>query len=266
MSELEFIGYIKGLGEIARIYAPFDKQLIALKEAGIKYPISVRDTAYIRLNNGPKEGTRTCHAPLYYQKSPVVLAMKSPLVTDLEMAKQAVDAHRNNKYFFTEDGSLYEKFHKIAEKDKSKSPEKRRAVIFPIRDTYRLQKGNNISETLFQDTEDDYFNEFVKNGLTFYLINKEIVDSQKGTLVNYLWFDSPDSESDLDGNGRILNYGSRAFGVSRSRGHAEGVAHEKLKKISNINLEKKVLGYSKRFVPDIAKKEFEKGLRKLLNK
>ena len=70
MAQVKSLGKIEGLGELVVCNAPFDKQLASLKESGVRYPITIRDTAYARLHNGPLDGTRTCHAPLYAKDSP----------------------------------------------------------------------------------------------------------------------------------------------------------------------------------------------------
>lgn len=133
MAKVETIGKIKGLGEVKVCSANFYDQLKSLKEAGIKYPISVRDTAYMRLYNGPKDWTRTCSAPMWYKKEPLVVAKILPLVKSLSMAEQAVEANRNNKYFSTKDSLLYEQFAEIAKKDEKKAPEKKKSYIHAFR-------------------------------------------------------------------------------------------------------------------------------------
>ena len=222
MAQIENLGKVKGLGEIKVCSASFDKQIISLKNAGAKFPyiISARDTAYMRLNDGLKDGTRTCHAPIYAKDSPIILAMVSPLISNLKMAKKAVEANRNNEYFATKDTEIYDKYAKIAETDKNKEPEKRKAIFLPEKEKFTIEKNSEAARTLFQDVRAQYFDEFVSNGINFYPINEEIVNKQKGTTINYLWFWHPDDGSGLVGYGRVLSLVSGAFGVLKETSEA----------------------------------------------
>ncbi|MFA5019628.1 MAG: hypothetical protein WC533_00865 [Candidatus Pacearchaeota archaeon] len=202
---------------VYRAEAPLDEQLKLFKEKGIRYPISIRDMAYGRSNGKLMKGTRTCHAPIYAPNSEVVVAMVSPLVKNQELAEQAVQAHKENRWF-VRSVKLYETFREQAEIDKDKSPEKRRAVILPSRQTFYLGGDSYVSETLFRDMRERYFNDFAKREkLKFFLIPKGDVDSlpEDKCILNYLWFGSADYDSGVDGD-RGLNCSSRAFGVSES--------------------------------------------------
>ena len=206
---------IKGLGKVGIVYNSFDKQLKEFKEAGAKFPyvMDVRNMAYMRLNKGPKEGARTCHAPIYAKDSPIIIARFSPLIKDFKMAEQAVEANRNNQYFTTNDTEIYDKYAKIAEKDKSKEPEERMALMLPSKENYLIKPNSEEAQALFKDTGKEYFKTFCKNGINFYPVDKDFVNRQKGSLVGYLWFRHPGDVSDLDGNGRDLLSDYRAFGV-----------------------------------------------------
>src|SRR3989344_5685689 len=190
---------IKGLGKVGIEYALFDIQLNKFKEAGTKFPyvMDVRNIAYMRLNEGPKDEARTCHAPIYAKDSPIIIAKVSPLIKDFKMAEQAVKSNRNNQYFTTNDTEIYNKYAKIAEKDKSKDPEKRRALILPSKEIYLIKPDSEEAQALFKDTRKEYFETFCKNGINFYPVNKDFVNNQKGSLVEYLWFGYPDIGSDL---------------------------------------------------------------------
>ncbi|UZE93545.1 MAG: hypothetical protein IB618_02085 [Candidatus Pacearchaeota archaeon] len=257
MAKVKHIGKVKGLGEIIRVYAPFDEQLKTLKKAGAKYPISVRDCAYMRINGGSTDSTRTCHAPIYAKKSPIILAMISPLVEDLKMAEKAVQANRNGYYFVTKDLGIYDMYSKFAEEDKNKEPEKRRAVFLPERSRFSIKKGSETAETLFQDVETQYFDKFAQNKITFYPINSPYVDKQKGTVINYLWFGGPGGGSDLGGIGRgLLDDGVlRVFGVLGETGEAssrqqKGLAYN----LSDLkNAEKEIARLGKFLKPEQTK-------------
>ncbi len=220
MTEAKLIENVEGLGDIYSVDAPFDKQLIILKKQGIKYSISVRDTSYLRLKGNCRLGTRTCHAPIYANDSRVIIVRVSPLVTNLEMAEKAVQAHRNNNYHVF-DKSIYGKWEKIAQNDKTKNPESRRAIFLPERNNYKIHKDSDEARFLFQDTRKDYFKEFVSgDSIKSWQIDPKTVDSQNGTIVNYLWFDSVVVGSDLDFRYRFLSGSSRAFGVLKKASEA----------------------------------------------
>jgi len=213
MEKATLVRYVKGLGDIYSIEKPFDEQLNILNKIGIKYPISVRDTAYLRLKGKYHLGTRTCHAPIYTKNSPTIIARVSPLVEDLEMAKKAVQAHKNNEYFIF-DKDVYGKWEKIAQTDKTKRPENRRAIFLSERNDYKIHKDSDEARFLFQDTRKDYFNEFVSGGsIQSWQIDSKKVDSHDGTIINYLWFYSLVVVSVLDFGDWSLGYDGRALGV-----------------------------------------------------
>ena len=217
---VENLGYFKGLGDVYRDYAPFDQQLSDLDEIGIKYPVGVREDSLIRLSGKSLEGTRTCHAPILARNSPVIIARISPLAQNLEMARQAVSAHRNGQYpvFPAE---IYSQWHDITEKDKNKKPENSRAIVLPERGDYRIDKDSIEARFFWQNTRKRYFERFVPRGsIPIWQINPKTVDSQDGTIINYTWFGRPENESDLNLRDWALNYDYRAFGVLKKTGGA----------------------------------------------
>src|SRR3989338_4094595 len=143
---------IKGLGKVGMVCNSFDKQLKEFKEAGAKFPyvMDVRNMAYMRLNKGLIDGARTCHAPIYAKDSPIIIARVSPLIKDFKMAEQAVKANKKNQYFVTENTEVYDKYARIAEKDKSKDPEKRMALILSRKETYCINPNSEEAQALFK--------------------------------------------------------------------------------------------------------------------
>lgn len=215
MAKAEYVAEIKGLGKAYRCFAPFDEQLKAFREVGIRHPISVRDTAYARLQGNLMQGTRTAHAPIYAPNENGVLVRTSPLVTNLRKAKKATQSHRG-RHYFTQPLEIYEKVVEQAEKDSSKEPEKRKAVVLPSRQNFDVDRDSEIARFLFQDTREEYFDEFRKgNNICFYNLNQDTIDSQEGAIVNYLWFGSTDYDSVLDGDNWSLRDAYRTFGVLR---------------------------------------------------
>ncbi|MBL7148166.1 MAG: hypothetical protein ISS82_05050 [Nanoarchaeota archaeon] len=218
MAKVERLERIKGLGTPLRCYAPFDEQSDSLKKAGAKYPyiMSIKEIVNMRRKGGPLESTRTCSAPVQAKDSPNIIAMVSPLIEDLDLAKQEVQAHRYRNYFVTEDKTIYDKLYSQAEEDKTKKPEERRAIILPEKGNYLIKPDTEEAKFILGKVQRPYFDEFVKTrgleGITFYPINEDFVNAQNGTTINYLWFRLPDDDSGLDGYW-VLNYDYGAFGV-----------------------------------------------------
>lgn len=214
MVKIEHLGKIEGLGEIVRCYAPLDEQLKSFKEAGARL-MSVEDMARMRLHGGSLEGARTCLAPIYSKNHNPVIVMDSLLIKDMNLAIQVVQSHRNNKHFVLDDkGKMYDEFHSQAEEDKTK------AIIIPTRENYLIKQDSEEARAIFGKVQKDYFNKFAQNGVTFYPIDKDIIDSKEGTWVNYLWFRGPGNDSGLGGYGRFLGDGDRAFGVLKETSKA----------------------------------------------
>ena len=235
MSKLEKIGHVKGLGDIYRSYAPFPEQIRDFNELGIKL-VSVRDASYERLHGDNIEGTRTCHAPVCAKDSPTIIVRMSPLIKDLEMAEQAVNAHRDNQYpVFDKDKSIYAKYEEIAKEDENKMPEKRRAIILPKREDYGIHKDSDEAMFFFQDTRKDYFKRFVpKDIVPCWQISTDKVDSTNGTIINYVWFGEPDVRSGLLFWDRDLLINLRALEVLRKSGEATSQKIPKALKLDEI--------------------------------
>jgi hypothetical protein len=219
---------IKGLGEILRENAPFDE---ALKKIGKNNVISARDLAYAIISEGSKsslstDGSYTKHADLYAKNQSPLVIMDSPLL-NYDLAKQATDENRSNRYFELKDKKLCEKYLRQSEKDKKAEPEKRNVLILPSRKNFTISPGENwdVARGIFKDQAESYFKFLGKNGIdsiTFYTISPETVDNSKNPILTELWlYRLGDSDrSDLDGYGRDLDYSGRVRGVRKSS--AEG--------------------------------------------
>ena len=216
MSTPEKIEHVKGLGDVYRSYAPFNQQIRNLNEIGIKAPVSVRGASYERLHGDNIEGTRTCHAPVCAKDSPTIIVRMSPLIKDLEMAEQAVSAHKNSQYpVFDKDNSIYHKYEEIAIADKDKNPEKRRAIILPERNDYGIHRDSEEAGFFWQGTRKPYFERFVSGDtVPCWQISTDKIDSANGTIINYVWFNRPDYESNLNFRNRNLNNNNRALGMT----------------------------------------------------
>lgn len=217
MAKAKFVEHVEGLGALYVVYAPFDKQVSALKEAGIESPESVRDASWVRLHSKFQAYVRTCHAPICAKDSPVIIARVSPAIGKPEMLETIVRAHRKFHYpVFDNDKSIYAQWEKIAKQDAGKKiPEERRAIILPQRGDYRMHRDSDEAKFLWQDTREAYFKEKIReDNVVVWQIPTNAIDSQDGTIVNYVSFDRPERGSALGFRGRYLNYvNSRAFGV-----------------------------------------------------
>jgi len=227
MATAELIKSIEDLGEIYQAIAPFEQQLRAFKDQGIKrpYAVSVRDASFIRLNSGLNGWTRTCHAPICAKNEPYVLVRHSPVAMNLRLVKQATKTHANGKWFY-QPRDFWKNSAEQAKTDEKKfpnDPEKRKAIIIPEKLDFDVTSDSDIARFLWQDTREDYFNQKVSgNSVRMYNFNKEVADSQEDNtcIVNYLWFGRPGGGSGLGCWYRDLCDSSRAFGVLKKA--AEG--------------------------------------------
>lgn len=211
-------------GKILRVDAPFDEALTALRQAGCRYPIPVKDLAAARMEKGKghslsQNGSYTREGVLYFQDTPPILALNSPLL-DLRLASQAVQANREGRYFFTQDEAMYEEFARLAEQGKSLEPEERKAVYLP-KSGCILTKDNadflGILRTLFGGkTAVDNYLAFNGGDIPLFLIEHGEVRAQEGTLLTQLWFWDLDDGSGLGGDGRYLGFSGRVRGVLKS--------------------------------------------------
>ena len=208
-------------GRILRVDAPFDEALTTLREAGCRYPISVEVLAYARMEKDKRRslnqnGSYTKEGVIYFRDAKPILALNSPLL-DLRLARQAVQANRDGKYFSTPDGKMYEKFAKLAEEGKSQEPEKRKAVYLPNTNctlTTSDADFNNVLRALFKEAKDDYLT-FNGQDIPLYLVDKNTVNALPGTVLTQMWFRGLDYRSELGGD-RNLDCGDWVRGVSKS--------------------------------------------------
>jgi len=241
---------IKDIGYIFRADAPFDEALTQLRIRGVRCPISARDLAYARIQEGRgnslgNNGSYTKEGFLYLKNNPVLLALNSPLLSQ-RLAKKAVQANKNGSYFFTENEQAYEKAMAKAEKDKDKKPEKRKVLILPDNKGFSISENENfeVLQGLLKDQAESYL-DFNGQNIPVYLIDENNVNSGKGTLLTQLWFSFLDSGSELDGDGD-LGYGYRVRGVLSS---AEGTQ----KKSGKTQIQVPKLPYTQKQLDRISK-------------
>jgi hypothetical protein len=215
------IGNVKGVGRVVEAQGNFYDVLRAFDRDGAKL-ITERQEAIARMKTADAEaigrsyGTWTTAGFEYAPKQMPLMRIRSRLLNP-ELAKQAVEANSRGEYFSTESTREYEQSLKQAEKDKDKEPSKRTVMAMPLRDSFDITRKNlDILEFALRnkDLAKGYF-EF--NGavpMKVYLIDKNTVDTQDGTILTQAWFSSLDYRSNLNGNCRDLSSDYRVRGVS----------------------------------------------------
>ena len=216
---IKTIANVKGLGKIVKVCSNLYNELQELKQARAGL-ISPRDEAYARIQTKGKEnigksyGTWTSAGLEYMKREFPLLNLQSRLLNP-QLAKAAVEVNRAERYFSTNDTKAYETSFKQAEKDKNKKPSERKVIILPSRNNFEMAPKKNweTAQGLLQDQAEEYFelnNEFP---MAMYLVEPEIVDKQKGTMLIQLWFRNLDNRSGFDGYNRGLDGDCRARGV-----------------------------------------------------
>lgn len=202
--------------------------------------ISVRDAALIRVRNGRKEnGTRVAMLAYYFKGKPPVLRKEQ---IGEELALKIAEAHSvhpndkwtwsdDGKYYFTRSNEEYELVREEAERQEKVAPEKRTAIICPLRDSFSMthQVNSKYLKFFFEDmSQQSYGNDYLdvarymlfpaspedRNDFTikFVPIDKETVDGKSpksltnpyGTIINVLWFESGMNGSVLRGDIRKI--------------------------------------------------------------
>ena len=112
---------VEGLGDIYEVSAPFDESMKALRVQGIRQPITSRDLAYARREAGKRSslcsyGSYTREGFEYAKDQPVLLKLKSRILTNQGIMKQAVEVNRNCNYFAM-GKEIYEQDSEQAQKD-----------------------------------------------------------------------------------------------------------------------------------------------------
>ncbi|MBU0957998.1 MAG: hypothetical protein KKF56_04285 [Nanoarchaeota archaeon] len=216
---------VKGLGIVKQAEGDFYE---VLQELGRIHLVRTRDEAYARLQTrgakkiGQSQGTWTRTGFEYAKGQLPIIRVTNSRLLNKQLAKRAVQANANGQYFHTASTAEYEQSLEKAEADKDKDPAKRRVIILPSRDNFTMDSGDNeVLQAVLQDRAKPYFE--MNGPMTAYLVDKNTVDSQDGTLMTQLWFGSSDGRSDLGGDCRDLGY-VRARGVFKS---AEGASTQK---------------------------------------
>jgi len=255
--------YVEGLGEVATSVGDLSTNV---KDLNGKL-ISVRDDAYSRIhaNVGQAEGTRVSMIVNYLKGENPILVKQDKF--PVRLAKELVIANRQGRYFSTGSEKQYEQSAKLAEKEVKSgiAPADRKAILCPSRAVFSMSPSENPEHLafVFEDVAAEYYKKN-KQPIKFYPIDSQIVDETNGTIQNYTWFSGLDGESVLLGSGRDPDF---CVGSARGvRGGSGGSAEGTRKNSVQIPTLSEILEYSKPFVPPVARKDFEKGLRKILGK
>ncbi len=200
---------IDGLGEVGESSG---NMLTNVRELGEL--ISVRDEAYARIHSdiGRTYGIRVSMV-VSYLKGEAPVFVKNGMTA--ELARYLLCASPN--FLDTHSSKQYETVRTVAEREEKSGvePAKRRAMICPSRGNFSMSPMENLAhlEFVLEDLTKSYFEKNSKRPVTFYPIDASIVDSAKGTILNYIWFAGLDHRSTLYGNGNAVNVGCRTRGV-----------------------------------------------------
>ena len=251
---------VKGIGVIHRVAKPFDEALRTLREAGAS-PITARDLAYARTQEGKNsslctDGSYIKEGVLYVPDESLFIR-NSPLLKQ-KLAQEARKAHRNSNEFYVGD-KLVKKYQEQAEADKKKEPAKRRVLTLQKRGKFEIPtnrfKDEELTLWLFRDQAENY-GKFLRNAN----INEMPVCLTGNSLKNFanqLWFGRLVCRSGLLGDYRYFDSIDRMRGVLNAPKAPQKVLQPNLREIAK---------YSRRFVPEAVRGEFEKGLKALLER
>jgi len=232
-TQLKLETEIEGLGQVYHTENNLIDGLESLRQVGIENPISVRDLAFARIKTGfgnslSSTESYTSSSLEYAKGRPALLVRLSPLLTNPELLKKAMDGIRSGYHYgiLQESIDLYLEHFEQAKQDKNKQPEDRRVLILyeeelPEGCSIRINEFTDIGRFLFQDVGRDYYR-FTSQGVSkLHLLGREKSDHLHLTsiIADTLIFHSCGygSNSLLDGaGGRIARdqYGIR--GVRKS--------------------------------------------------
>lgn len=233
--------------ESAYVAKPFDEAKAELEASGYEI-ISLEDNAKLRIAKGANRevslsGNYTKEGFLYVPKKGIFLVRNSPIMAN---AKEATDCHRNGKEFYLTQEQVEKALADSIEVSGKSIPTNRFG-------------DEELTNYAFGKTAKAY-GEFLKqagiNEMPVWLAN--ITDK---AFAKQAWLCRLGGSygSGLDGYGGLYCRGAvRGVRLASTEG-------AKPAKISTPNL-KKILKYSRQFVPSVAKKDFEKGLEAIFRK
>jgi len=241
----------------AYVCAPFDLAYAKLKKAGYKI-IEPEQFAQLRIAKGASHNVSSNGA--YTSMGDVMIPQKGRFLTQvpfvLRNPAESTQAHRQGKevYISNEDAE------NALPAGSVQIPYKQSSVP-----TDRFAE-DPITVFVFGKTAKEY-GAFLKEAgieaMPLWFNDEKYINSQKSPFANQLWLHGlgGDNGSVLIGYGRCLSYNNAVRGVR----YVEPRSGETATKISTPKL-KEIVRYSRQFVPQIARKDFEKGLEALFRK
>ena len=220
IAKVEFEAKIEGLGEIYKVYAPFDKALEALKSRKAKI-ITSRDLAYARIQEGSRSDSSTYgsyvkEGDIYIPNQKGVILTRNSLV--LKSPKQATQAHKKNKKFYID------KKQAMKYLEKAKHQKDNSAILLTDFNSIPTNRfgDDKLTVWLFQDQAKDYGLFLKENGINERPLhfNDQNYIKQKSPYADQLWLDYLGKWSYFAGDDRFLSYGDMVRGVLKKTGEA----------------------------------------------
>ena len=208
------------------VYAPFDKGLAVLQENGLEL-ISLLQNAQLRMQQGKdsyvsKNGNWTREGVIYIPNSTPKLVRNSPI---LQFAKEATDAHRNDKEFYIAQEQLEQSL-----TDSIDFPEKN--IEIP---TKRFGSKALTVCAFGGEKQAQAYGEFLKDAgiskMSVLVVDKNYDNKQTRPFARQAWFGGLGGRSYLGGDSRGLSGGGGVRGVRLVSGEASA------QKISALNNE-----------------------------
>ena len=208
----------------------FDKALVDLKDNNFEV-VSLPQMAQLRIQEGKnakvsKNGNYVREGVIYIPKEGIYLARNSPLL-QLELAKEAVQSHRNGREYFIET--------KIAEEYREKASQEPKAEVFQLKNLEAIptNRFNEDERTLwlFQSQAEDY-GDFLRQAgikeMPFFFNEEKYINKQEKPYANQLWLRRLDDRSLLFGGVGVLYYVGDVRGVRQvSDNSAQKISEQK---------------------------------------
>ena len=245
----------KGAVQSAYVCAPFDEAKAHLEKYGYEL-ITPEQFAQARIAQGASNSVSVNGA--YTSMGDVMIPKKGRFLTKLSLVMErpveATEAHRNGNEFYVSN----EDVERVLASGNVFVPYNQSGIPF------NKFAEDPITSFVFGKTAEKY-GLFLKEALKetgiiampLRLEDKGYIDSKENPFANQAWLRRlvGDCRSVLNGNGRVLHCNYAVRGVR----HVEPRSGETVSRIHTPNL-REILRYSRRFVPEVARKEFEKGL------
>ncbi|MDP1728674.1 MAG: hypothetical protein Q8L27_00540 [archaeon] len=239
---------------------PFDEAKAELENKDYSI-ITPEQFAQLRIAKGASHSVSTSGA--YTSMGDIMIPKKGRFLTPLSLVMknptEATQAHRNGKEFY------------VSDEDTEKALEN--SIVIPYNQSevpFNRFAEDPITAFVFEKIAKEYgeflqetFKEVGITAMPLLFDYERYINSQKSPFANQLWLHGlgGDVQSDLDGISRGLDYGDAVRGVK----FVEPRSGEDRAKVSVPNL-KEILKYSEQFVPEVKRKDFEKGLEAIFNK